>query len=115
MQRFDLRQDNSWILAEKLGSSSAKAALGDLVRRICVTSSNNRVPADLSSLARLARLRASLLNLAQSLGYVFDFFPDLPTHINRSAALRGHGNTIAGSRSDLDDLPLMQLVSQHSE
>ena len=61
-------------------------------------------------LVRLAGPGALVFNVAQNLGHVFDLFANLSTHIDWSTVLRGHGNTVAGSRIDLDALTLMQLV-----
>src|ERR1700730_3900750 len=51
-----------------------------------------------------------LLHLAQDLSHVFHFFPNFPTYVNGGALLRRHGDAVARSRVDLDDLPLMQFV-----
>jgi hypothetical protein len=50
------------------------------------------------------------MQLSEHLGDVFYLIPDIEAHEDGSELLSRHGNTIAGSGIDLDDLLLLRFV-----
>jgi hypothetical protein len=50
------------------------------------------------------------LHLAEDVGAVFDFFPDLVGDIDRGGLLDGHGDAVAGAPVELDDLAGVEFV-----
>src|ERR1700730_9230148 len=61
-------------------------------------------------LSALFSLRAFLLNHSKRLCHVFDLTPNFKAYVDRGVLRSRHGDTIAGSRIDLDDLLLLQFV-----
>src|SRR6476660_5459108 len=55
-------------------------------------------------------LESLFLHLAQNIAHIVDFIPHILAHVNGRLLLRSHGDAIARSSIQLDDLFLLQLV-----